>query len=55
MQTQVLRRVGSGELLTLHLADGRQIDVYAVKSDEVSDAFRIVPAGSANFRVEQPV
>lgn len=52
MQTQVLRRVGSGELLTLHLADGRQIDVYATKSDEVSDAFRIVPAGSTNFRIE---
>lgn len=55
MQSQVLRRVGSGELLTLHLADGRRIDVYASKSDAVSDAFRIVPGGSTGFVVEQPV
>ena len=54
MQTQVLRRVGSGELLTLYLADGRRLDVYATKSDAVSDAFRIVPGGSTGFIVEQP-
>lgn len=54
MQSQVLRRVGSGELLTLHLADGRRIDVHASKSDSVSDAFRIVPGSSTGFVVEQP-
>jgi len=46
MQTQVARRVGSGELLTLHLDDGRRLDVYATKGDEFSDAYRIVPASS---------
>ncbi len=55
MQAQVLRRVGSGELLTLHLADGRRLDVYATKSDSVSDAFRIVPGGPTGFISEPPV
>jgi hypothetical protein len=55
MQTQVLRRVGSGERLTLHLADGRRLDVYATKGEGFSDAFRIVPAESTGFISEQPV
>jgi hypothetical protein len=49
MQAQVSRRVGSGELLTLHLADGRQLEVHATKGEVFSDAYRIVPAGSAGF------
>lgn len=49
MQTQVLRQVGSGELLTLHLGDGRRLDVYATKGEAFSDAYRIVPTGSAGF------
>lgn len=54
MQAQVLRRVGSGELLTLYLADGRHLDVYATKSDAISDTFRIRPGGPAGFISEQP-
>lgn len=54
MQAQVLRRVGSGELLTLHLADGRRLDVYATKSDAISDVFRIRPGGSTGFISESP-
>jgi len=46
MQTQVLGRVGSGELLTLHLADGRHLEVTATKADALSDAYRIVPSRS---------
>lgn len=49
MQTQVLGRVGSGELLTLHLTDGRRLDVTATKEDMLSDAYRIVPSNSAGF------
>lgn len=53
MQTQVLRRVGSGELLTLHLNDGRRLDVTATKAETLSDAYRIVPSSSAGFISEQ--
>ena len=53
MQSQVLRRVGSGELLTLYLADGRRLDVCATKRDTVSDVFRIVPVGPNGFVSEQ--
>ena len=55
MQAQVLRRVGSGELLTLHLTDGRRLDVYATKVEASSDAYRIVPSSSAGFISDQPV
>jgi hypothetical protein len=53
MQAQVLSRVGSGELLTLYLADGRRLDVYATKGDAFSGAFRIVPGSPAGFISEQ--
>lgn len=53
MQPQVLRRVGSGELLTLHLADGRRLDVCATKRDATSDVFRIVPVGPNGFMSER--
>lgn len=52
MQTQVLRRVGSGEVLTLHLADGRQVDVIAAKGNPLSDAYQIVGQNPANFPVK---
>lgn len=52
MQAQVLRRVGSGELLTLHLADGRRLDICATKRDTASDVFRIVPVGPNGFTSE---
>ena len=53
MQAQVLRRVGSGDLLTLHLADGRRLDVCATKRDTTSDVFRIVPVGPTGFVSDQ--
>jgi len=49
MQAQVARRVGSGERLTLHLNDGRRLDVFATKGTLLSDAYRIVPASPAGF------
>ena len=55
MQAQVLHRVGSGELLTLYLADGRRLDVYATKGEAFSDAYRIVPGSPAGFISEQPI
>ncbi len=53
MQAQVLSRIGSGELLTLYLADGRRLDVYATKGDAPSGAFHIVPGSPAGFISEQ--
>jgi len=55
MQAQVLHRVGSGELLTLYLAEGRRLDVYATKGEAFSDAYRIVPGSPAGFISEQPI
>lgn len=55
MQAQVLRRVGSGELLTLHLTDGRRLDVYATKAAAPSEAYDIVPSNSAGFISDQPI
>ena len=52
MQTEVLRRVGSGELLTLNLNDGRRLDVTASKVEALSDAYRIVPSSSVGFIYE---
>jgi len=52
MQSQVARRVGSGELLTLHLNDGRRLDVYATKGEPYTDAYRIVAANPAGFTSE---
>ena len=49
MQSQVSKSMSAGELLTLILADGRRLDVYATKGDEFSDAYRIVAASSAGF------
>jgi hypothetical protein len=53
MQTQVSKGMNSGDLLTLHLADGRRLDVYATKGDAFSDAYGIVPAGPTGFISEQ--
>lgn len=49
MQAQVLRRVGSGERLTLHLGDGRHLEITASPSLPPSAAFRILPVGPAVF------
>jgi hypothetical protein len=53
MQAQVLKGMNSGDLLTLYLADGRRLDVYATKGDAFSDAYRIVPGGPAGLISEQ--
>lgn len=47
MQAQVMRRMGSGEALTLHLGDGRQLEVYAAPAEAVSGVYRIVPVSPA--------
>ena len=49
MQSQVLKSMSSGELLTLYLADGRQLDIQATKGDGFSDAFRIIANDSTGF------
>ncbi len=49
MQVQVLRSMSSGELLTLHLSDGRRLNVYATKGDPLSGTYRVVPGSPAGF------
>ena len=48
-QSQVLKSMGSGELLTLHLEDGRRLDIHATKGEGYSDAFRIVASDATGF------
>ncbi len=52
MQSQVARRVSSGELMTLHLNDGRRLNVYASKGETYSDAYNIVAAPPVGFSSE---
>jgi hypothetical protein len=49
MQSQVLRSVAAGDLLTLTLSDGRQVNFRVSKTSEFSDAFQIVPENSGVF------
>jgi len=49
MQNQVMNGMDSGELLTLYLADGRRLEVYAAKGDTFTRAYRIIPGGSRAF------
>jgi hypothetical protein len=49
MQSQVLRSVAAGDLLTLTLSDGRQINIHVSKTNEFSDAFQIIPDHSGVF------
>ncbi len=48
MQSQVARNMRAGDLLTLHLADGRRLDIRAT-TDGSSDAYRIVPDNANGF------
>lgn len=50
---QVRQETIVGDLLTLYLADGRRLDVYATKGGAFSDAYRIVPGGPAGLISEQ--
>lgn len=50
MQAQVLNRMETGEMLILHLADGRQLEVHAAKSAGFSAAYQITGASPAGFR-----
>lgn len=43
MQTQIMNAMNSGELLTLHLVDGRRLEVYAAQRDAFTGVYRIVP------------
>lgn len=49
MQNQVMKGMNSGELLTLHLVDGRRLEVYAAQGDAFTGAYRIIPGGSRAF------
>jgi len=49
MQSQVMSGMNSGELLTLYLADGRRLEVYAAKGDVFTGTYRIIPGGSRVF------
>jgi len=49
MQSQVMKSLSTGELLTLHLEDGRQLDVFATRTSEFSDSFRVVQANGASL------
>jgi hypothetical protein len=44
-----LRSVAAGDLLTLTLSDGRQINIHVSKTNEFSDAFQIIPDHSGVF------
>lgn len=52
-QAQVMNSLNSGELLTLHLADGRRLDVYATKGDVLTGAYRIVSESPTGFKAEE--
>jgi hypothetical protein len=52
-QAQVVNSLNSGELLTLHLADGRQLDVYATQGDRLTGTYRIVSGSPAGFTSEE--
>jgi hypothetical protein len=52
MQSQVTRKMNAGELLTLHLADGRRIEVYTAQGDAMTGAYRVTPGGSRGFVAE---
>ena len=52
MQSQVARSMDSGELMTLHLADGRRLEVYASKGANFTGAYQIIPGGSQAFASE---
>ncbi len=49
MQSQVMKSMNSGDLLTLHLADGRRLEVYANKGDTFTGAYQIVPGSAHGF------
>ena len=49
MQAHVLQGMNSGELLTLHLSDGRRLDVYAPKGDPLSGTYLVVPGSPSGF------
>jgi hypothetical protein len=49
MQARVSKEMNSGDLLTLYLADGRQLEVYASKGDTYSDSYRISQRGLTGF------
>ena len=49
MQSQVMKSMNSGELLTLHLADGRRLEVYTAQGDAFTGAYGIIPGGSRAF------
>jgi hypothetical protein len=51
-QVQVQTGMNAGEMLTLHLADGRQLDVHATKGDALTGTYRIVCDNPAVFRSE---
>lgn len=49
MQNQVRQTMTSGELLTLHLADGRRLEVYIAQGETFTGAYRIIPGGAKAF------
>jgi hypothetical protein len=48
MQSQVARNMSTGDLMTLHLEDGRKLDIRATTNGS-SDAYKIVPDNAAGF------
>ncbi len=46
MQAQVMQIMNSGSLLTLHLSDGRTLDIYAPSADPISGTYRVTGGSS---------
>ena len=49
MHFKVMQGISPGGLLTLHLSDGRRLDVYVIKSDSTKGIYRIVCGSSRGF------
>ncbi len=48
-QPQILKSLLSGEVLTLHLADGRRVEVQASAGDAFSGGYKVVATGHTGF------